>query len=60
MIKNKTNNQSKQVPTNCESQKKSTGMTVNFLKHGRDFSDYEIKNSSNGQTSRTRVVFLAD
>jgi hypothetical protein len=60
MNKDKESNQSKQASVNSDSQKKSIDMTVSVLKRGKDFNDYEIKNSLSGQTSRTRVVFLAD
>lgn len=38
----------------------SSNMSVKVFNKGRDFNDYEIKNSLSGQTSRTRVIFLAD
>lgn len=60
MENNNTNNRLSSSVKNVVPQKNPGSMTVSVLKQGRDFNDYEIKNSSNGQTSRTRVVFLAD
>jgi len=38
----------------------SNNMSIKIFNQGKDFNDYEIKNKLSGQTSRTRVVFLAD